>query len=650
MLRKIHFNRTRAPEQPQPNFGRSVSLRWMLTVPFIIQVIAVVGLVGYLSYRNGETAVEDLTNQLMETVSVRVEQKLTSYLANARLANQLMSDTVRRGDIVLDLDRQNLPAEKYLWDQMQVFDNLTWISLGTEATNASLGIWRPSTDRNLQFSQSNRASQYFGNYHAIDSQGKRSNLVKIEKPAFYPRTRPWYKAAVAAKTGIWTDIYAGFTPGTVFIAASQPLYDRVGKLVGVSGIDLSLVEIQKFLAQHPVSLTGQTFIIERSGVLVASSTQDPPFRMVAGKPQRMYGTNSDTRSIRETAKALQREVGEFKAIGSFKKFQFDLDGERQFVQVRSFAQRPGLDWLVITVVPATDVMGQIHTGRQTTIGLCLLAVFGVIGLNTSIGRRLIRPIRSLSRASQQIAQGDFSNDIDPSSIKELSTLTDSFNLMSQEIQDSRQQLQDYSKSLEQKVEDRTQALQTEVQQRIEAETALQAANEELQRLAYLDGLTQIANRRHFDERLVQEWRRMQRQQLPLSLILCDVDYFKQYNDTYGHQAGDECLRQVAVAISGAARRASDLTARYGGEEFVAILPNTSLDGALQVASAIQARIASLQLKHVSSPIDNYVTASFGVVCTIPRGLSTPTELLYHVDRTLYQAKVDGRNRICHTEI
>jgi diguanylate cyclase (GGDEF)-like protein len=229
-------------------------------------------------------------------------------------------------------------------------------------------------------------------------------------------------------------------------------------------------------------------------------------------------------------------------------------------------------------------------------------------------------------------------------------LTDSFNLMSQEIQDSRQQLQDYSKSLEQKVEDRTQALQTEVQQRIEAETALQTANEELQRLAYLDGLTQIANRRHFDERLVQEWRRMQRQQLPLSLILCDVDYFKQYNDTYGHQAGDECLRQVAVAISGAARRASDLTARYGGEEFVAILPNTSLDGALQVATAIQARIASLQLQHVKSSIDNYVTASFGVVCTIPRDLSTPTELLYHVDRTLYQAKVDGRNRICHTEI
>jgi diguanylate cyclase (GGDEF)-like protein len=222
--------------------------------------------------------------------------------------------------------------------------------------------------------------------------------------------------------------------------------------------------------------------------------------------------------------------------------------------------------------------------------------------------------------------------------------------MSQEIQDSRQQLEDYSKSLEQKVEDRTQALQTEIQQRIDAETALQAANEELQRLAYLDGLTQIANRRHFDERLVQEWRRMQRQQLPLSLILCDVDYFKQYNDTYGHQAGDDCLRQVAVAISGAARRAADLTARYGGEEFVAILPNTSLDGALQVASAIQARIASLQLQHVNSPIDNYVTASFGVACTIPSNLNTPTELLYYVDCTLYQAKADGRNRICHMEM
>jgi diguanylate cyclase (GGDEF)-like protein len=175
---------------------------------------------------------------------------------------------------------------------------------------------------------------------------------------------------------------------------------------------------------------------------------------------------------------------------------------------------------------------------------------------------------------------------------------------------------------------------------------LEQANLELKRLATSDGLTHVANRRHFDEHLQQEWQRMMREQLPLSLILCDIDFFKAYNDTYGHQVGDDCLRQVATVIQKAAKRSVDLAARYGGEEFAVILPNTDLEGAEQVATSIRDSIQNLGVAHDSSKISEFVTVSIGVSCTIPNQIVAPEMLIAAADRALYQAKAEGRDRHC----
>lgn len=624
---------------------RKVSLSSLLIVPFILQVMLVAGLVGYLSYRNSQHAVEDLTDRLTNDFSQRIQQKLTSYLATPLLANQLNSDAVLRGDLKLNLERSDERREQYLWQNMQLFSNLTWISLGAE-TGDALGIWRPGDDDNLQISMSNRANHYYGTYYATNQQGRRTKQLKVERPAFDPRTRPWYKEAVAAKKAIWTSIYAGFTPGTVFIAAAQPLYDQTGKLIGVSGTDMSLLDIQKFLVQNRVSPSGQVFLIDPSGLLVASSSQESPFRLVAGgSPQRVNVLDSQTPLIQATAQFIQQKFTSFANIQQQLKFDLKFDGQQHFIQVIPFADGHGLDWLTIIIVPESDVMARIHEGTRTTILLCFSAVMAAIALNILLSRRLVKPIRGLSFASQQISRGNFPERVPASRILELSTLAHSFNQMNQEIQQSRQQLEDYSRSLEDKVSERTQELQAEIQQRVTAESALKAANEELERLAYIDGLTQIANRRRFDERLHQEWFRMQREQLPLSLILCDVDYFKQYNDTYGHQAGDDCLRSVAQAIASTARRAADLPARYGGEEFVVLLPHITSTEALTVAKNIQTEIARLKLPHSKSQVSQYVTVSFGVTSLIPASAFTPEQLLLNADQALYQAKMAGRDRI-----
>jgi diguanylate cyclase (GGDEF)-like protein len=174
---------------------------------------------------------------------------------------------------------------------------------------------------------------------------------------------------------------------------------------------------------------------------------------------------------------------------------------------------------------------------------------------------------------------------------------------------------------------------------------LQQANQELQRLASYDGLTQVANRRCFDDTLQSEWLRLAREQASLSLILCDVDYFKLYNDTYGHLAGDDALRQVAKAISQAVKRPADLVARYGGEEFAVILPNTDVEGAIAVARDIQNYVCGLQIPHTNSQVSEFITISLGIATIIPHSQSSAASLVAAADQGLYQAKAQGRNCI-----
>jgi diguanylate cyclase (GGDEF)-like protein/PAS domain S-box-containing protein len=213
-----------------------------------------------------------------------------------------------------------------------------------------------------------------------------------------------------------------------------------------------------------------------------------------------------------------------------------------------------------------------------------------------------------------------------------------------------QLLADYNHTLEQQVQCRTLELQQEILERKRAEavakaaeSALRQANLELERLASLDSLTQVANRRLFNHYLSQQWQQMQREQNPLSLIIGDVDYFKHYNDHYGHQEGDRCLQRIAEMMSQVVKRAIDLVARYGGEEFAIILPNTDLKGAIYIAEDIRETMQRLQISHAQSKVCPFVTVSLGVASLIPTLDSSPERLISEADQALYRAKRAGRN-------
>ncbi len=186
------------------------------------------------------------------------------------------------------------------------------------------------------------------------------------------------------------------------------------------------------------------------------------------------------------------------------------------------------------------------------------------------------------------------------------------------------------------------ALEGKVKQRT---LELEAVNHQLEALSATDGLTGLANRRRFDTCWAEEWQRALRTGAPLAVIMLDVDHFKAYNDHYGHQQGDECLRRVGEALRVNVRRAGELVARYGGEEFVVVMPGTTAEQALQVAETVRAAIQDAQIAHASSPVASVLTVSLGVAVGTPQSSDMPDRLLQAADAALYEAKRQGRNRM-----
>jgi diguanylate cyclase (GGDEF)-like protein len=218
----------------------------------------------------------------------------------------------------------------------------------------------------------------------------------------------------------------------------------------------------------------------------------------------------------------------------------------------------------------------------------------------------------------------------------------------QELQQAYEKIDEYSKNLALKVEERTKELQEknealtlEIKKRQEIQNALEAANEKLILISNQDGLTGLANRRRFDVYLSREWAAHKRIRTEFALILCDVDQFKFYNDTYGHRAGDDCLKRIAGAIDDCMRRPRDMAARYGGEEFAAILPETGLDGALNMAESIRASVEALNISHASSKISDCVTISLGVAVVTPTSDLAEKGFIEMADLSLYEAKEEG---------
>ncbi|MEH1894443.1 MAG: diguanylate cyclase [Nostoc sp.] len=289
-------------------------------------------------------------------------------------------------------------------------------------------------------------------------------------------------------------------------------------------------------------------------------------------------------------------------------------------------------WSVLFAQPLAIALSPVEKQIRDAMFLFAFIASVVTIIAFAIGQLLTKPIIYLTNIVFQFTAGNLDIRAKISSQDEIGQLAKSFNNMALQLQTSLE-------TLEQRVQERTAEL-------VIAKEKVEDANHKLEQLVNLDGLTQVANRRCFNGRLQAEWKCLAREQQPLSLILCDVDKFKLYNDYYGHLGGDDCLITIAQTMQQIVHRPADLVARYGGEEFSVLLPNTDLLEAIKVAESIQQAIHDRAIPHAQSDIKDIVTLSLGITSIIPNCNIKPDTLIASADKALYNAKEKGRDRYC----
>ncbi len=615
------------------NGWQPLSLRLVLIVPFLIQITVAVTITGYFSWRNGQRTIEDLALHLSQEVSDHIKNHVRSYTEIPPLFVKINKIAIQTGS--LDSTNHSAIAQAF-WEQIQLSEAVPYLYFSNPEGDF-VGVWS-ETDELITLRIRTQETAPTRKIYQINRQGYRKALIRQEE--FDPRLRPWYRAAVNNKQATWSPIYVFAYPQRLGISYALPIYDDSDSLMGVLAADLTLTDISDFLQQLQVSNTGNVFIVERSGSIVASSTTESPFLKIGSREMRLQASKSKNALIREASQALIKEYGNFTNLATNEQLIFNIADQSYFIQAVPFSPQPGLDWLVVVVIPKAEFTEFIQANNYTTLIFCFVALIIASTIGIITAQWIAKPLLQLSKISESFANNaisiNFMNDEivavnDKSTIQEVQVLNSAFNYMAQQLRLSFNDLAESKAELEKRVTERTQELAS--------------ANRELKRYATIDGLTQVANRRRFDEYIEYTWRWLIRDQQPLSLILCDVDHFKLYNDTYGHQAGDYCLQQIAKTMMAVTERPMDLVARYGGEEFAIILPKTGPDGAVQVAKKLRQGIKQLKIPHSTSMAEGVVTLSIGITSVLPTQDSSPESLIFHADQALYQAKAQGRDRI-----
>ena len=606
----------------------SLSLRYILIISLISQVLVAVGLTSYFSWRNGQKTVEALALRLSREVASHTEQHVNNYLNTPTLflkINRIFADSKR-----LNLDNQQ-DLQDAFWRQTQITPQVDTLYFGNELGD----FMEVEMEESPRVAIRNSLTAPNWEIYRLDEQGQKTK--KIGKKEFDPRTRPWYQAAMREKKLVWSPIYLFTDPPVLGITPAMPLIDNAtGQFKGVMAIDLTLDDISQFLNTLKISDSGRAFIIEKSGEIVATSTKNPIVVSTKTGNKRLHSVNSQDDLIRSTAQFLQNKLNNnFQNIQTQQQLIFKFNSDRHFVQITNLDSYPGLDWLMVTVIPESDFMEHIRSNTYTTLVLSFVALVSAACLGAVANQWITQSVTHFSKVAEAISNGEIETIEQQPKIQELAVFARSFNFMALQLQNSAENLENIESKWEKTVEEKTKALQQ--------------VNQELNRLAHIDSLTQIYNRYHFDSALEQIWQQALREKQEVAIILCDVDNFKLYNDTYGHPAGDRCLKKVAQAINFAVNRGQDVAARYGGEEFVIILPNTKIAGALQVATRVKNAVDNLEIPHKSSTVKDCVTISCGVSSLLANTMLTPQDLVDKADRALYQAKYQGRDRIIVAE-
>ena len=436
----------------------SANLKLILTIPFCLQIFAIVGTVGYLSLRSGQKAVNDISNQLLTEISFRVEEKLTNYTSLISFLNRSNAQAIQLGELELN-NYQSLI--KHFNKQIRHFPDISFIYWGNKSgefygvrrlnhigkfekvkhffKNGSIGI--TITNKSTNFQERN--------YKAL-SNGNKGDLILINPNKYDSTTRSWYKTAVIKKKPTWSEISTSFTTDLKSINNVYPIYNKNNQIEGVLGISIYFNNFTNFLHQIKVGKTGQVFVVERSGLIIASSTKQEKLTQQQRKEKEDFALNKSRNLLTRTTGQflLDKFNNNLFQIVEKQTFSFRFNRNQYLVQVAPFKDKYGLDWLIVVVVPESDFMEQIYVNTRNTIVLCIIALIVSIIIGILTTQWITRPILKVNSAAKSLAQGNWSQKIEIERKDELGQLASSFNSMASQLQKSFNDLEKTNRNLE----------------------------------------------------------------------------------------------------------------------------------------------------------------------------------------------------------
>lgn len=438
------------PERLRSALARA-PLRWVLVVPFVLQIAGAVGLVGYYSYRSGQVAVADLAAQLMDAVSHRVRDRLDTYL-------QLPQQTAAAASRLSQRSRRSLsdlePVRSYLWQQMnlsplvsanffvtpqgehigyQRLQDQALVDFAVKLTGENLTI------DTLLLAEIRLPQLHERKYYLVDHQGEPKKLIytlPLDQRA--PAQRIFrLSAPIARQQQTWSPVFISPLVPLLGVYALAPVYNAAGQWQGTFAVDCDLSDVSAYLRQVKISPSGQIFIVDRAGFLVATSTPETPFiQSQVGQFQRLMAVDSTNSQTRAIAQQLVQRFGRWQSVHHSQHFQLIVGDQQQFVGILPYQDDYGLDWLVVTVVPATDLMTEIAANNARTIWLSWLILGFATGLGIVTARWIVAPLQQLNRSALQIAQGHLDQNIPSQGVGEVSQLAIAFQQMATQLQAS----------------------------------------------------------------------------------------------------------------------------------------------------------------------------------------------------------------------
>jgi len=593
----------------------------LLLCTFVLIILMVSGFIGYTAHRHSYRTVHEMALLLQREIANRITEHVLAFLDTPHRINGLNAKVLGNGEIPPDEPRS---LERRFWRQVATFPSVSSIYFGN--VNGGLVNSGREADGNslyVIFTEANKAGTFFK--FSVDDGGGRT-VKTAEVPSFDARVRGWYTGALAKEKSTWSDIYILFTGQDMALAASRPVFGEDGSLLGVVSVDVFLSHIARFLRTLKIASAGEAFIMERSGHLVAFSDDEPAFIPAQGdRPaRRVHVRESGNTLIRMTGGLLEEILGNGTSLDSVFQSNFRKNGENYLLHVSPLRDPHGIDWLLAIVVPESDFTAILQEGNRNALVLIALVLAFSALLAAFAARKITVPILRLNNAVSILARGERPGRMGiPSAIIEVRDLARSFNHMAVRLHRTIRGLND------------------EIEHRRLTEAALRESEMKMRVQAARDFLTGLPNRRTFIKRMEEEMARIRRFRTACSMLMLDIDHFKQVNDRYGHGGGDNVLKAFAAVLQETIRQ-TDSSGRLGGEEFGVLLTGTAPSEALVLAERIMEKIRKIRVETPSGPIS--FTASIGVAPITPEDDSVDIPLM-RADEALYRAKTKGRDRV-----